>query len=575
MRTYPRLNSRILDCFSLFFVAAMFVNIFFGFDSHHDGLVLTTVRLFADAITSGSPFPFNQYGSTWVLPFLPLAFLLPDHLLYFSMRILTFTFYVTTALLLRNCSRLFFPNTKIAPSRITLIFFATQPFYNNFGSSFVVWPSSAAMPLTVSVLILSIYLLRESNRLMAFVLGVLLFLLCGMRIQVGVLSFFTVIIFFYLMRKRIEVLFTMIGIFTSFFLLSCWFFYNGWFEQTFQDAIVYSTSYLTGDRSTYPFPKYTILLTILLFLLLIFPLKIPRAFKPALLVGGLLISIFLGYLLLGWEQTSKFVIILSRRIVVTSIIATHLYFIFRFFKVGSHTFKTFFDLLVARVRKYPEHSFLIVLSTASLSQAWPLFDQMHVWWGAALFPYLSEIVFASNKINFFAADQSDANASYLWYIFGSLIATAVFMGTATYLHEPYSSARGYGLAGIKIGTKQANDMDDLSSKVEKAIAGRQTILNLCENSDIFLISNSNYRTASSYFVVWASMTNMSNFREKRWIKEPPTAIITCTSSQIPSLKNKNEEIRMKVLEDLKKEFDLPNQVDEFTAFGRVWQIYTR
>ena len=78
----------------LVFIPALFIN----FDSHHDGLILTTVKLTENAINQGGSYPFNQYGPFWALPFVWVANLAPYNATFLMIRVLTLLFYF--------CSRL-------------------------------------------------------------------------------------------------------------------------------------------------------------------------------------------------------------------------------------------------------------------------------------------------------------------------------------------------------------------------------------------------------------------------------------------------------------------------------------
>ena len=59
---------------------------FYNFDSHHDGLILSTVTLTKSALISGGEYPFNQYGPIWAIPFVVLSFIMNSELLFISMR---------------------------------------------------------------------------------------------------------------------------------------------------------------------------------------------------------------------------------------------------------------------------------------------------------------------------------------------------------------------------------------------------------------------------------------------------------------------------------------------------------
>ena len=62
--------------------------IFIGFDSHHDGLILTTVNMIHDSIRNRGEWPFNQYGPFWAIPFVLFTYFLPNALVFTTLRII-------------------------------------------------------------------------------------------------------------------------------------------------------------------------------------------------------------------------------------------------------------------------------------------------------------------------------------------------------------------------------------------------------------------------------------------------------------------------------------------------------
>lgn len=76
---------RIFPLIAIFIsILAMFINIFFGFDVHHDGLSLSTLILTKEALLGSGPYPFNQYGPAWTIPYLPISLLIPIESLYLA-----------------------------------------------------------------------------------------------------------------------------------------------------------------------------------------------------------------------------------------------------------------------------------------------------------------------------------------------------------------------------------------------------------------------------------------------------------------------------------------------------------
>ena len=74
--------------------------LFLNFDSHHDGLMLTTINSLRAALTGGQDWPFNQYGSFWAFPYVMFSYLFPSSMTFFSMRLLAVLCYLLSGYLL-------------------------------------------------------------------------------------------------------------------------------------------------------------------------------------------------------------------------------------------------------------------------------------------------------------------------------------------------------------------------------------------------------------------------------------------------------------------------------------------
>ena len=72
----------------------------YGFVAHHDGLILVNVDLLYNSIIDGEPWPFNQYGSFWILPYFAIRAMLGRENLLYSLRIFTLILYLFNSYLL-------------------------------------------------------------------------------------------------------------------------------------------------------------------------------------------------------------------------------------------------------------------------------------------------------------------------------------------------------------------------------------------------------------------------------------------------------------------------------------------
>ena len=112
-----------------------------GFDQHHSGLILSSLNEYKTASSSGTAYPFNQYGPAWTLIFNSLLFLAPQNYYFLCIKFVGLTFISLTFFAHYKLSRLFL-NSEWSILSIGWILF-TYPFFDGF----LPWPSLIVMPI--------------------------------------------------------------------------------------------------------------------------------------------------------------------------------------------------------------------------------------------------------------------------------------------------------------------------------------------------------------------------------------------------------------------------------------------
>jgi hypothetical protein len=546
---------------------------FYNFDSHHDGLILSTVSLTKTSIINGSDYPFNQYGPIWAIPFLILSFVLDSEVLFIGMRIMTVGFYFLSAFLLWKTSRIF---VGYKLSILTLfLFFASQPFTSDFGSDLVPWPSAIVMPLAIATVFLMLKLFDEEvspqkKWIFAFGMGLLIPAIIGSRLQVGGLLLGVAIYAIELSKfSRLKRLYFLLGLLTSSGLFVLALLRLGWLRSALFDQIIYGSTYLTADKSTFPKPVITfigIIIFALIFILAPLVFKLKANFKNKRIIFSILLasisSIIIGVYL--WQPRSvepiEVLVILTRRLWITFSLGALVYAalkisIFQRKKLGSEPI-----LPVSNQFK------LLALSAICLeSQVYPLFDQMHFWWGSPL-TFLIVVIVTVDRFKFHLIQPKTLELIKVPIIISILITVFVpwfAQVGAPKIELPRSvSAKIYtsdDVAAYHHGLQQFFDMN---------ISRGERVLNLCEDTDIYF-EQSKYVSASRFFVYWGEPMSHSQEIYNSFLNSNPDAIVTCDLTHRPTIRLKEESLQAAILS--KMEANL-NSAKVFLGEKR-WTIY--
>lgn len=259
----------LLKSYSYLSILLLLIPAFINFDSHHDGLILSTALKLRKALDNGGAWPFNQYGQLWAFPYALLSFVVSDQYLLISMRLLTFLYYLATAGLIYKVSARFLSGAKI---RIpVLLYLLAQPFALGLNSTFLPWPSALCVLLITLALerltaVGQSFFLKQASY---FFTGVLILGILSTRLQVGVLMILSISALL-LVHKKINLLICLLSGFTlSIVIVGFYMQSQGWLRDSLYDSMIFTSQYINSDTSTYPIPRITFLLSFLFLIIII------------------------------------------------------------------------------------------------------------------------------------------------------------------------------------------------------------------------------------------------------------------------------------------------------------------
>jgi glucan phosphoethanolaminetransferase (alkaline phosphatase superfamily) len=335
------------------------------------------------------------------------------------------------------------------------------------------------------------------------------------------------------------------------------------------DEFVFGSLYVRGDTSTYPKPIFTALGT-LFFLLLFFAVPWIRSLlnTPAYqnlkyyALGLTLVLLFGSGLFLAHRQLAilPIAVIISRRFWISIVLAALIFFLFS--KV----------MTVLKERKKgvsePRSGLLLLLvmfALASQIQVFPLFDQMHFWWGAPIsFLILTLVV------------QDRFGELRLWSRKITVVISALFVVVVTVLFPWVSQITGDNkrmpnsvISLVSERPVVARSQFELQDFFSRTLKKDERILNLCGNSDVFFKANF-VKPAARAFVFWKPMMQVDNLR-KSILESHPDAIVLCSLNQVASFQRESEIEQRKILETVYPKRALIASFDD--PLGKEWKIY--
>jgi hypothetical protein len=474
--------------------------VFYGFHEHHDGLMLSTIRLAKSSLLSGGEYPFNQYGSFWIAPYLGISLITPDSSLLASMRLITFILYCLTGVYTYKIAAKIF-NARTAKISI-LIFLLAHP----VGLEPIPWPSSVSLFLTVYLTWLIIAHASTSNLNHSVIFLIAAGAVCVMnvltRVQIGFLSLVVVVSYLALtnLRNIVHFIYGVIGfsILYSLLLMKL-----GWFSDSLRDEFLFGWSVATNPLTDRTLPKTSLaFLALLLLLMLVYFLVRSRLIAPKIFI------IFSAYfavfaLVLARILLEGFPTIVGKLWVAVLIFACLL---------------SGLVLIKAVQKKNYEECLLVGLSFAAASQIYPLFDIMHAWWG--LTPV---VIILASQLDFMIARYE-----LVWRLAPTLVvASLVFSaGHASGIASPSSEVDQKDLRFIRLDPSSSASYKEVTRFFVEYIPAGSSVLNLCQDARIFFRPNF-VQSASRYFVYWPTMGMVEDIRNSL-LKSKPEYVVWCS-----------------------------------------------
>jgi hypothetical protein len=476
--------------------------LFITFDPHHDGLVLATIRMTRNSLESGMPLPFNQYGPSWSLLFTLFTWFSPFEYLMLSLRIVTLVVYLVTAYLIFYISKKFF-NQRTA-YLATLIFALSQPFTSIYQSGFMSWPSIFASPfilLLVFFINQRTFVARVSNKLLLdSSIVFLLFLLVFSRAQVGLLAIVFVLFYYlmYLQRKDLAIFGFLFLFSTGIFILIA--LRIELFKYSFLDTFSYGAMQASRDLG-FSFPVMSIVgafMWLILFELLkrreTVGLEFRRKTLPVLALG-FFTFVLMVVMLAGRQNLELFGLIstIQRRFWVSLFL---FFFSLIAFGLANKIYRMLFKDASIDNRKFLVFGFSIV----GFAQIYPLFDQMHSWWGAAplvlSIAYYFDVYFSSSRVIIFRSTLA-------------LCVLALFLNISLSLASLDRSRSAFPseqLTFIYDSNETQQSFSSTNNFLRKNLPAGSMVQNLCPDANVFLLQE-NFASTTYLTVFWNNFEN--------------------------------------------------------------------
>jgi hypothetical protein len=208
---------------------------------------------------------------------------------------------------------------------------------------------------------------------------------------------------------------------------------------------------------------------------------------------------------------------------------------------------------------------LALLSITSQLQIYPLFDQMHSWWGSTpgvvviLLIYKEKYQVADILVS---QEKRLAKSMVVATLVLTLLPYAIqTMNLGKIVSSPY-------LGGIFVPQNSADEILTLQSTFEKNLSPGASVLNLCSDPDIFL--NSKYPNSESrIFIFWPEFLKIEYLR-KTFQESSPQWIVSCFPE---SRKAEDLKIFQEYVNEGSSNFVLVHSVRNL--LGRDWQIWKK
>jgi len=543
--------------------------IFLNFDTHHDGLIVQTVINLKDSIQNQGSWPFNQYGSFWIFPFTIGTWFLDSSSILIGIRVITLACYWITGWLIYKVG--LFYSSKLVSKWMVIYFFLSQPFFGGWNSSFLPWPSALAMPLIIGALYLLLCsdnnkgpVLPKARIESCFViLGVFMAMLLGTRLQIGALLTCFILLFIAVYHER-KHLIMFVSSYTACIVFWCSFLhYNNWLADSVNDSVRLASTFLSESYMHYPLPWATIGMSILISIVILLCLKFNTSILGKLFIFSLPFLLVLGvfglYLLSkvqnNQNELDNYIALLQRKVMAGLFFGSLIVCLIVILQTSYKSYR--FTL-----RSKQNWILLFGFSLIASIQAWPFFDQMHIWWSSVPGLIIVMLLFNFLRIKF-ALGFKEIALSYLVFFMLLLIPLISQFSDGRKQLDSFGLNHVFGIARFE------DNNIELAQFFSASVPKRSAVLNLCPNADVFFV-DLNYVQISRFPVYWANFANVPSVQQQLEFIDPQY-IVTCRNAYY----GPEETIYYQMLQNniiLSQNIDY-KLLSSYTNSGFNWSVY--
>jgi hypothetical protein len=195
-------------------------------------------------------------------------------------------------------------------------------------------------------------------------------------------------------------------------------------------------------------------------------------------------------------------------------------------------------------------------------QAWPFFDQMHIWWSSV--PGLMIVMLLFNFLRIkFALGFKEIALSYLVFFMLLLIPLISQFSDGRKQLDSFGLNHVFGIARFE------DNNIELAQFFSASVPERSAVLNLCPNADVFFV-DLNYVQITRFPVYWANFANVPSVQQQLEFIDPQY-IVTCRNAYY----GPKETIYYQMLQNniiLSQNLDY-KLFSSYTNSGFNWSIY--
>ena len=488
----------------------------------------TTVSQLQNAIKNGGPWPFNQYGSFWAFVYAIPTWSIQFEYLLISMRLLTIVFYFLTAWLIYKIGRLFVDPVFAILGVMLLL--GNQPFLFDL----LPWPSAVSMPIITLVSFLLFRKVANSETihrrggLEVSVIGALIPMVILSRVQIGIILLVISFCFLYAFGNKHELVFFILSFLTTIGIFFWYLASKGWLIPSLKDQFLFGSTYVKSGANPIPiFTSIGVLIVLLFFTnyIKVFEKisKINDKRKVIVLLAFTFLVFLVPAVLFLTKRDMNFYsiyLLIIHRFWISIILGGVIYFATVQVKKSYTTWKNQ-DVFN---RELHLRNLLALLSITSQLQVYPLFDQMHSWWGSTP-GVIVLVVILKEKFEILSRSTFKSRNLVASMVTATLLLSAIPFAIQIWNLDKQVSSQYLG--AIRVSEKTAEEILILQKAFEENLVPGTKVLNICADPDVFL--NAKFSLSESrVFVFWPEFLK-SNYLRETFQETNAQHIVSCFS----------------------------------------------